>query len=74
MSEKKRRSVAKAISWRVTATTTTTLISYFITGSVSFALKIGLIESVMKIYLFYLHERMWTKIKFGLISNQDYQI
>ena len=30
------------------------------------ALKIGVFELVAKILLQYLHERVWTKIKFGL--------
>lgn len=74
MAEKKRRSVVKAISWRITASVTTMIISYFITGNLDVALKIGLIETLMKIYLFYLHERLWSNIKFGLKENMDYQI
>ncbi|RAP30823.1 hypothetical protein DID78_02090 [Candidatus Marinamargulisbacteria bacterium SCGC AG-343-D04] len=74
MPEKRRRSVVKAISWRVTASVTTMVISYFITGSLDIAFKIGIIESAMKIYLFYLHERIWAKLKFGLGKPMDYQI
>ena len=74
MPEQRKRSVVKAISWRFTATLTTMIISYFITGRLDFAFKIGLIESVMKIYLFYVHERLWAKLKFGLGKPLDYQI
>jgi len=72
--EKKRRSVAKALSWRVTATATTTVISFMITGSIAAALKIGAIEAIAKMALYYFHERAWTKVKYGLHQPLDYQI
>lgn len=73
--ESKRRSFLKVISWRLTATLTTMLISFFITGNVDMALKIGVFEVVSKIVLQYLHERLWTKVSFGLKPMpKDYQI
>ena len=73
--ESKRRSVAKVISWRLTATITTMIISFFITGNIDMALKIGVFEVVAKMFLQYLHERVWTKVKFGVRSQtMDYQI
>ena len=72
--EKKRRSLAKVISWRTTATLTTVIISYIITGNHSIALQIGVFEVLAKIVLQYVHERIWLKIKFGLPKTPDYQI
>ncbi len=74
MIEQKRRSIAKAFSWRITATATTTVISYLITGSIASAMKIGAFEAVAKMGLYYFHERGWSKIKFGLQQPMDYQI
>ena len=74
MVEQKRRSVAKALSWRITATTTTTIISFFITGNVSAALKIGAAEAIAKMALYYFHERLWVNIKFGIEDRFDYHI
>ena len=65
----------KVISWRTTATLTTMLISFFITGNIDMALKIGVFEVVAKIALQYFHERVWTKVTFGLQAvSKDYQI
>ena len=74
--ELKRRSFFKVISWRVTATVTTMVISFFITGNLDVALKIGVFEVTAKILLQYFHERVWARVKFGLpVSNsKDYQI
>ena len=57
------RSLAKAVSWRVTGTIDTFLISWLITGQVLLASGIALTEIMTKILLFWLHERVWNKIK-----------
>ena len=54
--ESKRRSIAKVISWRFTATLTTMVISFFITGKVDMALKIGVFEVFTKMFLQYVQE------------------
>ena len=59
------RSLAKATSWRVLATLTTTLIALFITGEVGTALTIGSIEFVLKFFIYYLHERAWQLVPHG---------
>jgi len=74
MQELKRRSFIKVLSWRFTATMTTVIISFLITGNTDFAVKIGFIEVFAKILLQYLHERAWSKMKFGLPKPMDYQI
>jgi uncharacterized membrane protein len=59
------RSLAKAISWRITGSIDTMILSFLITGSIKFAAAIGLTEVVTKSVLYYLHERAWLKIPFG---------
>lgn len=63
------RSVIKGITWRIIATTTTMVIAYIITGEIGDALKIGGIEFVGKIAIYYLHERVWQLIPRGAIRN-----
>lgn len=65
MKDLKRRSFAKAASWRATGTIDTMLISYLITQKLDWAISIGLVEVVTKMVLYYFHERAWEKIKFG---------
>lgn len=59
------RSFVKGISWRLTGTVDTMMISYFVTGNPMTALKIGGVEIFTKLALYYLHERVWQKIKWG---------
>lgn len=65
MSEYNLRSVIKAITWRLTGTIDTFVVSFFITGKVFYATAISLTEVLTKVFLYYLHERIWNKIKWG---------
>ncbi|QPC88363.1 DUF2061 domain-containing protein [Mesorhizobium sp. NBSH29] len=59
------RSIAKAVSWRVTGTIDTMLISLLITRSFKLAAAIGLTEVLTKSLLYYAHERAWLRIPYG---------
>tara|TARA_B100000073_G_scaffold140238_1_gene115426 strand:+ start:215 stop:403 length:189 start_codon:yes stop_codon:yes gene_type:complete len=57
------KSLAKAFSWRIIATVTTGLIGYALTGSVEVAAGIMTFDFVIKILLYYLHERIWNNVR-----------
>jgi len=59
------RSFAKALSWRVTGTIDTLIISLVVTGSVKLAAAIGVTEVFTKSLLYYCHERAWLRIPYG---------
>jgi len=63
--ETNRRSIVKGISWRVLATTTTIIIVYIFFGRLDLAIAAGLIETVLKVGLYWAHERAWFKIRWG---------
>ena len=63
--ESKRRSLVKAISWRVFATATTTIIVYLLFKRIDLAIAAGIIESISKIIIYFIHERIWEKVNFG---------
>ncbi len=69
--EKPYRSLVKAISWRVTGTCDTILISYVITGHAKAAISIGFVELFTKIGLYYVHERVWNRLEFGRVKGKD---
>lgn len=75
MTEKHSRSVVKALSWRVTGTLDTIVVSFLVTGKIKLALSIGLVELFTKICLYYAHERVWNRISYGRVkSGRDYEI
>ena len=71
MSDEPIRSLAKAVSWRITGTIDTFLVSWFITGRPLIASGIALTEIITKVFLFWAHERVWNKINWGRLTNKD---
>ena len=65
MRSKIRRSLVKTLTWRILATTDTFLISWLITGPFNMGGAIAGIEVLTKMFLYYAHERGWSKIKWG---------
>ena len=58
----KKRTMVKTITWRITASLTTFLIAWMLTGDILVGASIGSIEAIAKIFLYYFHERIWTNI------------
>ena len=65
MGDSRKRSLFKTASWRVTATLTTTAIVYVITQRLFFSIGIGSVDLLFKLVLYFLHERIWEKIRWG---------
>lgn len=59
------RIFARALSWRVTGTVDTMVISPIVTGSIRLAAAIGFTEAVTKPLLYHFHERVWLRIPYG---------
>ncbi|OQX73682.1 MAG: hypothetical protein B6D64_13595 [Bacteroidetes bacterium 4484_276] len=75
------RSILKAFSWRIIASATTFLITFIIFRRYSeknfdeviqTATFITIVDFVAKILFYYLHERMWTNIKWGKYWKRHY--
>jgi adenylylsulfate kinase len=52
-------SIIKTLSWRVIATLTTFFIALIISGSLEIAGIIGGLDTILKLILYFLHERLW---------------
>lgn len=63
--ERNRRSILKAVSWRVLGSVDTFVLSAFITGSFRLASSIAVVEVLTKTVLYYGHERVWLRIPWG---------
>jgi uncharacterized membrane protein len=65
MSDSTTRSIAKTISWRITGSGATFLISYVVSGNLSVAGTIAIIQLTANTILYFIHERIWNKISWG---------
>jgi uncharacterized membrane protein len=52
----------------------TFFIAWIITGEATLSVGIGLLDSLVKVGAFYLHERMWNRLRFGKLEPPEYQI
>ena len=64
--ESRKRHIAKTFTWRFIGTLDTMTLAWIISGNPLAALQIGFAEVITKMVLYYLHERAWYKVNFGL--------
>ena len=68
------RTVLKSLTWRVTALAITTMVAWLIIGEVKLAASIGIADTLIKLFAYYGHERIWLKLSFGRQKPPDYAI
>lgn len=61
-----KRHLAKTITWRIVGTLDTMMLGWFITGNPMTGVKIGGLEVITKMILYFGHERLWFKVNYGL--------
>lgn len=62
MSKIYKRHIAKTITWRLIGTLDTVILSWLISGNPLVGLKIGGVEIITKMFLYYFHEKVWFKV------------
>ena len=61
-----KRHIYKTISWRAIAILDTVIIVFLITGSIDSAIMISFFEIITKSFLYFIHEKLWYRIKYGI--------
>jgi uncharacterized membrane protein len=61
-----KRHLFKTFSWRAIGTLDTILLGWIITGDPLVGAKIGALEVVSKMLLYFGHEKLWYRINYGL--------
>jgi uncharacterized membrane protein len=65
MIESHKRSIMKALTWRILGLIFTTAVAFLFTREAVLSAGIGISDSIIKLFGYYLHERIWNKINFG---------
>ncbi len=60
------RSTSKTATWRIIASLDTTLLAWVFTGNLGTAVSIGGLEVITKLILYFFHERVWSRIQYGI--------
>jgi uncharacterized membrane protein len=69
LSDTNKRSLVKTISWRLTGSGATFIISWLISGNFAVAGTIAVIQLISNTILYYIHERIWNRIKWGRLNR-----
>ncbi len=69
--DSKRRSFVKAISWRIVALIVLGTISFTITGNWEETSQITIIYTVLQVFIYFAHERLWDRIAWGKPNSLD---
>ena len=65
MTVTKSRSLVKALSYRIWGTLSSVAVAYVITKNASLSITIAFWETVVKVFIYYAHERGWNYIQWG---------
>lgn len=63
--DSRKRSLVKALTWRVFALIITIGVSFAFLGTWSTSIAIGLASNSLKTVGYYIHERVWEKSRWG---------
>ena len=64
------RTLAKAITWQVSGLVVMTALAYGATGSLSIAGGLALVSSATGFVTYFLHERIWQRVRWGVVSGR----
>jgi uncharacterized membrane protein len=65
MTVTKARSFVKALSYRIWGTLSSVAVAYVITKNAGLSVTIAFWETVVKVFIYYAHERGWNYIQWG---------
>jgi uncharacterized membrane protein len=72
--ESRLRSILKAVTYRIIGTLTTFGITFAVTGEIVTAIAIGGVEPVVKMIVYYFHERAWQCVPHGAIRQLGHSL
>ena len=70
------RSLFKAVTYRFFGFIVTVFVGFVVTRSTATALSLGALDTLLKIFAYYFHERIWHHLPFGRrkIQPPEYEI
>ena len=65
MTETRKRSVVKSLSWRIICIIVSIITAYILTGKLDVSIAIGTVYNAITMILYYFHERFWNMLEWG---------
>lgn len=71
MIESRKRSVVKAISWRMAALIAGSITTYAVLGDLKTSIRVMIWANIVSTIVYYIHERFWSNIHYGRKRHDD---
>lgn len=68
----RKRSVVKALTYRIVIICLDFLVIYLLTGKVQTAAVFMIVSNIYTTVAYFLHERLWARIRWGLEPRQEF--
>ena len=68
-----KKRIYKTITWRFVSTVISMSVAYIVTGSIEIGITIGILDSIIKVVVYWYHEKIWsnyTRKHIKLIKNK----
>ena len=65
MTDTRKRSLVKSITWRIICIVVSVVTAYLLTGRFDLSVAIGTIYNAITMVLYYFHERFWNIFEWG---------
>jgi len=65
MRDSRKRSIAKAISYRIICIIMLALVTYLITRDIIEMTSIVIVFQSIQMFIYYFHERLWERVQWG---------
>jgi uncharacterized membrane protein len=65
MTETRKRSMVKSLTWRTICILVSIITAYFLTGKLDVSVAIGTVYNAITMILYYFHERFWNTLEWG---------
>lgn len=70
MHETHKRSIIKGLTWRIVASLTTMIVVFVVTGDLLLVASVGLVDVTLKVFFYYIHERVWGRVHWGVLGTE----
>ena len=67
----RKRSLLKAITWRLGGSVVTAGVVFGFTGDGGMSVGAGVADIVIKFIAYYIHERLWARVDWGRMDIED---
>ncbi len=65
MVESRKRSLVKAITWRIIVITLLTAVTWTFTSDAQVTISVVVVANTINVVAYYIHERLWERVKWG---------